>query len=223
MRVLRACLRVCFNLLLLWIGWRMLTHNAQRAYLESDGQDVAYGRGNAPEEVRSEVLSVLKTFDEGYRKRDLTLLVSFMNAVFSRDQVLVLGTMPREVYSGFGQAARLVADDWKSWGDCRFQVARAHVSSNGDTAWISTVGQVRFDLSRFLVVPLRLSGVLAKEPAGWRFRQMQFQFDIDYGMALALEFLLLGWLLVNVLLLSLSVWRALRHPPAGSAPSGHLE
>ncbi len=74
-----------------------------------------------------------------------------MESLYSRDNLLVLGTSPGEVYSGYDRAARLVRSDWESWGDCRFMVDSANISSEGDIAWFATKGYVKFDLSGLLV------------------------------------------------------------------------
>ncbi|MCK7539422.1 MAG: nuclear transport factor 2 family protein [Marinilabiliales bacterium] len=78
----------------------------------------------------------------------------------------------------------LVRSDWESWGDCRFMVDSANISSEGDIAWFSTKGYVEFDLSKLLSCRLRLTGVMVKEDQVWKFRQQQFQFDIDFSFSL---------------------------------------
>ena len=84
-----------------------------------------------------------------------------------------------------------------------------NISTQGNVAWISTIGFVEFDLSRFLVLPLRFSGVLVLEDFGWKFQQVQFQFDLDssftvmailllwilFGLSVLRFFYLLFWLL----------------------------
>ena len=117
-----------------------------------------------------------------------------MGRLFSEDDTTILGTMPREIYVGFDQAADLVRTDWQSWGDCLFDLENVHISSSGEVAWIATVGFVRFDLSRFLVLPLRLSGVLVREDGIWRFQHLQFQFDLDLSYLLLITALLGIWL-----------------------------
>ena len=68
---------------------------------------------------------------------------------FSRDGLLILGTQPREIAIGPAEAAELVGGDWRSWGDCTFDIDQAHVSAHEDTAWFASTGRVRFDLSRY--------------------------------------------------------------------------
>ena len=158
-----------------------------------------FSNGNAPDSVRKEILQQLQHFQAGYAERDTSQVDSFAAQSFSRENILILGTMPQEVYVGFDQARRLVKNDWASWGDCLFLMDRANISCSGDVAWFATVGTVRFDLSRYLNLPLRLSGVLVKENGYWKFQHLQFQFDLDLSYHfLAIMLLTLGLFVVTV-------------------------
>jgi hypothetical protein len=162
-----------------------------------------YTKGNAAESVRSEILAQLYKFQNGYTRRDKDQVDTFMEALFSREDLLVLGTMPDEVYIGSDEVSDLIYADWNAWGDCTFLMDRAHISTIGDVAWISTVGYVEFDLSRHLVLPLRLSAVMVKEEAVWKFRSMQFQFDLSlFPLFLAIPLLTV---ILSVSLISLVV------------------
>jgi hypothetical protein len=173
-----------------------------------------FSRGNAPAEVRDQVLSQLADFQDGYTRRDTALLRPFMAGLFSTENTLVLGTMPQEACIDYDMARRLVRSDWLSWGDCTFHVANSHVSSSGDVAWFSTVGRVKSDLSRFLVLPLRLTGVMVNEKAAWKFRHLQFQLDLDLSGTLVATILLLGWLVFSILLLLITLVRKWLPPAA---------
>lgn len=59
-----------------------------------------YEQGNASPEVRAEILNQLEYFKEGYKQRDTSILESYMDALFSKENILILGTMPAEIYSG---------------------------------------------------------------------------------------------------------------------------
>ena len=163
--------------------------------------------GNAPADVRGAVVSQLQAFQDGYTRRDTRLVAAFMDRLFSRESPVVLGTLPSEIYVGYDAATELVRTDWESWGNCRFQVEQAEVSSIGDVAWFATVGSVTFDLSRFLALPLRLSGVMVKENGAWKIRQAQFQFDLHLGPLLFLQVVLLVWSGVNLIWLLAAVSR----------------
>ena len=119
-----------------------------------------------------------------------------MDDLFSQENILILGTMPNEIYYGYNEATDLVRSDWLQWGDLRLLVQNANISTQGNVAWISTIGFVEFDLSRFLVLPLRFSGVLVQEDFGWKFQQVQFQFDLDSSFTVMAIFLL--WILFGL-------------------------
>jgi hypothetical protein len=169
-----------------------------------------YSRGNAPDSTRMEITVQLKKFQDGYYKRDPESIDTFMQSLYSRENILILGTMPGEIYSGYENATRLVKTDWDSWGDCKFEIDSANISSSGNTAWFSTRGYVEFDLSSLLVIPLRLTGIMVKEDREWRFQQQQFQFDIDFSLTLIATMLISGWILISVITLSIKTIKMLR-------------
>ena len=152
-----------------------------------------FSEGNADPEVRKQIEQKMRQFQAGYEARDTSVLAFFMDDLFSQENILILGTMPNEIYSGYDEATDLVRSDWLQWGDVRLMVQNANISTQGNVAWISTIGFVEFDLSRFLVLPLRFSGVLVQEDFGWKFQQVQFQFDLDSSFTVMA--ILLLWIL----------------------------
>ena len=85
---------------------------------------------------------------------------------------------------------------------------QANISVKDSVAWISTIGYVEFDMSRFLVLPLRYSAIMVLDDSSWKFQQIQFQFDLDNLKILMVIILLLltsvGFLVrVTVLLIRL--------------------
>ena len=169
-----------------------------------------FKRGNADPEVRNQIEQKLRQFQEGYEARDTSVLYYFMDDLFSQENILILGTMPNEIYSGYDEASDLVRSDWLQWGDVRLLVQNANISTQGNVAWISTVGFVEFDLSRFLVLPLRFSGVLVHEDFGWKFQQVQFQFDLDSSFTVMAILLLWILFLLSVLRFFNLLYRLLR-------------
>ena len=119
--------------------------------------------------------------------------------------------MPGEIFSGYERATYLVQNDWESWGDCKFSVDSANISSSGNIAWFSTRGFVKFDLSRLLVVPLRFTGIMVKEDQIWKFQQQQFQFDIDFSFSLLASLILFIWILVSLVNLLIKFGRSRLH------------
>jgi hypothetical protein len=168
-----------------------------------------YAAGNASEAVRAGIIHQLREFQKGYAERDTAAAGAFAAQLLSRDNVLILGTMPREIHVGHSAATDLIRADWTSWGDCTFLIDKAHVSAHGDVAWFSTIGYVEFDLSRFLVLPLRLTGVAVNEDGHWRFQLIQYQFDVDLSFNLLLVFVLLAALAINMLVMIIQIARAM--------------
>jgi hypothetical protein len=202
MTIWRRTLILAFNVVLFFLVWTLYSPQ-QRMWAQAPAW------GNAAPEVRAAVMSQLGAFQDGYTRRDTAELPAFMDKLFSREHPVALGTMPAEVYVGYDAIGTLVRGDWQSWGDCRFRLAETQVSAAGTVAWFATVGSVKFDLSRFLVLPLRLSGVMVNEGGQWKIRQAQFQFDLNLGPLLLVDLLLLVWLAVNVVMLCFTAYRRL--------------
>ena len=210
MIILKRILMVVFIFILLYSVIIILRHPHKEYYDTKD--DFIFSKGNAPEDVRSEIIQQLYKFQDGYAHRDTSLLKPFMEQLFSQDNVLVLGTMPNEILKSYERTAVLVLSDWNTWGDCTFLMDNAHISTSGNVAWVSTIGYVKFDMSRFLVLPLRLSAIMVKEIDVWKFQYMQFQFDLDFSFLLLTLILLIIWLPVSLVSLTVVVVRSMRKP-----------
>lgn len=191
---------LAFNVVLFVLLWKVYAPHQDRWHL-------AAGWGSAAPEVRAAVLKQLALFQEGYSRRDVKQVDAFMERVFSRQKPIVLGTMPGEIYVDYDSVAQVIRSDWESWGACRFRLEETQLSVAGEVAWFATVGSVKFDLSRFLVLPLRLTGVMVNENGTWKIRQAQFQFDLDISSLLLADILLLAWMAVNSALLAIAVYR----------------
>jgi hypothetical protein len=167
-----------------------------------------YARGSAQPLVRAEILEQLEYFREGYLQRDTSILESYMEQLFSMENILVLGTMPGEIYSGFTEAAELVSSDWLYWGDVNLLVESSNISATDSVAWFSMIGNVKFDLSSLLDLPLRVSGVMVHTGGNWKFQQLQFQFDLDTQWVFILIALLALMFLVSIVRLIFVIVRA---------------
>ena len=202
MPIVKRVFMLLFSLLLFLLLWNLYTphQGAWRAAPEW---------GNATPEIRAAVLNQLERFQEGYTRRDAKQLYTYMDGVFSRERPVLLGTMPGELYVGYPQVTEIIREDWESWGDCRFRLDQTHISAAGNVAWFATVGSVKFDLSRYLVLPLRLTGVMVKENGVWKVRQAQFQFDLDLSSLLLAQALTAAWIAVNASLLAIAAYQKL--------------
>jgi hypothetical protein len=178
------------------------------AYFDA-GEAFPFSQGNAAGDVRAAIMQQLLDFQDGYTRRDPSQADAFAKRLFSAEDIVILGTMPDEIFIGREQATQLVESDWRYWGDCRFLMENAQISASDQVAWFSTIGTVDMD-GLHIVLPLRLSGVLVEEGGVWMFQQLQFQFDLQLGFLNLVIALLLVWLIVNILLLLFHLFRALR-------------
>ena len=205
MKITKSILMTVFNGLLLFILLFALGR-ANEKYINA-GDNFHFSQGNASGDVRSEIIQKLNDFQDGYTRRDLSQAETFSTRLFSQENIVILGTMPEEVFIGHEQATQLIENDWRGWGDCRFLMENAQISASGQVAWFSTIGTVQMDVGN-LVLPLRLSGVLMEEGNDWMFQQLQF--DLNLGFLLLLIGLLLVWLIINIILVLLHSFRAFR-------------
>jgi hypothetical protein len=175
---------------------------------QNDPSQFLYDKGNASPAIRAEIMEQLELFQEGYDKRDTSILESYMDQLFSKENILILGTMPGEIYSGFVEAADLVSSDWLIWGDVHMLVESSNISASDSVAWFSMIGHVVFDMSSWLDLPLRVSGIMVQEDQGWKFQQLQFQFDLTVTWVLYGIILLAILLLVSIIRLVFLIIRA---------------
>jgi hypothetical protein len=141
----------------------------------STQQDYLKEKGDAPAQVRAEVLESLREFQAGYSQRDPKQLDAFMQKLFPKDQdTRVIGTDVNEWENGYQSVARLIHADWIHWGDLHLAVDDSVINSSADVAWLATTGTVvwsRYSRS------IRYAAVLTRKDGRWVFRQIQFQWD----------------------------------------------
>ena len=208
MKIFVQVFKVVLISILLYSVMIVLSHPHEAYYDANDA--FIFSIGNAPDSIRSDIVEQLHKFQYGYTDRDTTQIKPFMDQLFSEENILVLGTMPNEILFGKEKVSKLVFSDWKRWGDCTFLMNNAHISTSGNVAWISTIGYVKFDLSRFLILPLRLSAVMVKEHLTWKFQYMQFQFDLDFTFLLLTIMLLIVWLTASIVKLTIMTIKIIR-------------
>ena len=205
--ILQILLRIILLLIVLFLVTRVFKRADEKIVLSP--AKASYSKGNSPDSVRMEIIEQLRKFQDGYSKRDPNNIDTFMQSLYSKDNILILGTMPNEVYPGYEKAIELVKADWESWGNCKFEIDSANISSLGNTAWFSTKGYVEFDLSKLLDLPLRLTGIMVKEDQRWKFQQQQFQFDIDFSFSLIAILVISTWILISIITLFIKTFKIL--------------
>jgi hypothetical protein len=122
----------------------MIGRHSHKAYYDAK-DDHMFSSGNAPDSARSEIIEQLHKFQDGYTRRDTAQLNPFMEHLFSQENVLVLGTMPNEIYIGQKEVSKLVFSDWNSWGDCTFLMNNAHSEIRLVTIFSLTFTAIRSD------------------------------------------------------------------------------
>jgi hypothetical protein len=197
--IIKILLRILLLFILLFLVTRIFKKADEKVILFP--AKALYSKGNSADSIRMEIIEQLRKFQNGYSNRDPKNIDTFMQSLYSKDNILILGTMPNEIYSGYEEATQLVETDWESWGNCKFEIDSANISSVGNTAWFSTKGYVAFDLSSLLVIPLRLTGIMVKENQEWLFQQQQFQFDIDFSYSLIATLIISVWILISLITL----------------------
>lgn len=102
----------------------------------------------APKKVSHAIKRVLEKFQDGYTKRNVNEVDTFLDELFLLESdLLLIGTGAidlngYEFSKGPKGARNLVEEDWKYWGDMILDIDDALVSSVGDVAWVATTGIV---------------------------------------------------------------------------------
>jgi hypothetical protein len=188
-KILMGIIPLILSLLALIILWNTFSIPHQAYYVGE--KSFPFSEGTAPAEIWESIQTQLAYFEKGYLDRDVEIIEEYCNRLISKENILILGTMPGEIYNGYEAAAELIETDWLYWGDVYYLMDQANISVKDSVAWISTIGYVEFDMSRFLVLPLRYSATMVMEDSAWKFQQMQFQFDLDNLKVLMVIILLL--------------------------------
>lgn len=76
----------------------LIFRQPHKAYYNTNDEFI-FSPGNAPPNTRSQMVSRLNLFQEGYTRRDLDQVDAFMGQPFSKDNLLVLGRMPMKSLS----------------------------------------------------------------------------------------------------------------------------
>jgi hypothetical protein len=99
-----------------------------------------------------QVRVLLTRLQDGYTRRDVSELDDVMELFIPGDGLEVIGT--NTVAPGQGEWCRgreatrkLIEEDWNGWGDVVFDVQGAHISVNGDVAWLATTAEVTMTMS----------------------------------------------------------------------------
>lgn len=91
----------------------------------------------------AEIRKVLQSFQDGYSKRDISVVDKFIDELFADDKdALIIGTGSDEWCRGREGIRELIESDWKYWGDVLIDVEGAHISLLSDVSWLAANGTV---------------------------------------------------------------------------------
>jgi ketosteroid isomerase-like protein len=94
---------------------------------------------------QDEIRSLLQAFQDGYTRRDISQVDSFME-LFTADAEVIgtNGVKPGvdEWYMDRASARELVEGDWQGWGDLRLDLDSMSVHSHGDVGWVASSATV---------------------------------------------------------------------------------
>jgi hypothetical protein len=92
-----------------------------------------------------EIRLLLQTFQEGYARRDVNQVDSFMELFVAEAEVIgTNGVKPGvdEWYMDRHSARELVEGDWQDWGDVRLDLDSMSIHSRADVGWVAASATV---------------------------------------------------------------------------------
>jgi hypothetical protein len=94
---------------------------------------------------KDEIYLLLQAFQDGYTRREISLVDSFME-LFTTDAEVIgtNGVQPGldEWYMDRATARELVEGDWQGWGDLRLDLKSMSVHHRGDVGWVAASATV---------------------------------------------------------------------------------
>ncbi len=91
----------------------------------------------------SKIIQVLERFQEGYTKRDTSILDGYADELFTSD-IFIIGTGSSEWPNGIDEAKNLIKWDWERWGDLKINGEEAIISTHNDVAWFAVQGTLTY-------------------------------------------------------------------------------
>lgn len=151
-------------------------------------------------EIKAAVMQPIKLLAQYYEKRDVELIDKCINDTMLSDELLILGTNPKEIFCGSQRAKDLLWGDWKYWGQVDINADEAVFNHVGDVIHCVVRGNVKLDIWHF-IIPIKITGILRKKDDKWFISKLQFinDFNTNYiifswvvSIALIICMLILG-------------------------------
>lgn len=135
---------------------------------------VSFSQTNKNEQIeRKEVIEVLQLFQEGYTKRDTTIIDEFLN-MFS-DDIVYMGVASHEFFKGKESVRKLTLWDWKKWLYLKIPIEKIDIRINNEVAWFEVVGESG-PWRNGKTYEIRMVGSLIKGENKWLFKQICFSY-----------------------------------------------
>ena len=183
-----ALIFLCGDLFLLLKSY-LESRRERKTPMEISGADLTLLR-------RQEILQPLIRLTEYYRKGDTDLVDACVEETIQTEDILILGTNPREVFRGRDGAAGLLYGDWKYWGQGRWNPEDTALYPAGAGFYFVMRGSVKLNLWHF-TIPVRVTGLLDQSSGDWRISKLQFVNDVNSN------YVIVSWGISLALLLSL--------------------
>lgn len=102
--------------------------------------------GKDTEDIRN----LLNKFQQGYIKRDLSLLNTFSEDVFTNNESMsIFGTDEGENFYGKNAGFNLAKGDWQYWGDFDLNTKNTYISVEGSMAWFASKAILRKTICKY--------------------------------------------------------------------------
>lgn len=131
-----------------------------------------------PTEIAEAAMQPLKELAQYYEKRDVEQIDKCIDDTMLPDELLILGTNPKEIFCGRERARDLLWGDWKYWGQVDIKADEAVFNQVGDVIHCVVRGNVKLDIWHF-TIPIKITGVLRKREDKWLISKLQFINDFN--------------------------------------------
>jgi len=164
-----------------------------------------FNTGHISNLERENVLSTLRILQGGYTRRDVSAIDQCVKNTFSTKDILILGTNPSEILTGKEGAKNLLYGDWAYWGEVKYNLDRSRFDQYDNTVYMAMSGEVKIDIWH-LRLPLRITGILAKEDSKWLISKLQFQYDLNTNLIIFSMLAAIGFSISLIATLMMILW-----------------
>lgn len=150
------------------------------------------------EDLLKAVMRPLKHLAQYYEKRDVSQIDNCIEDVMLPEELLILGTNPREIFIGRERVKNLLWGDWKYWGKADIDADKAIFYRVGETIYFVVRGTVKLDIWKF-VIPIKMTGIVREKDEKWYISKLQFMNDFNTN------YIIFAWGVSMVLIVSMVI------------------